>query len=61
MQEPINACVDIDLHFFQFLQLLGREHGADLVGDVGALDGQIGFEGSHLGRLGANRRLVDGA
>src|SRR6266446_1769135 len=60
MKESINARVNIDLHILELLQLVRREHGANVVRDMGALDREVGLQRSDFRDLLADCRFVDG-
>src|SRR5882724_11489758 len=60
MKESINASVNIDLHILELLQLVRREHGANVVRDMGALHRQVGLQRSDFRDLLADGGLVDG-
>lgn len=59
MKESINACVNIDLHFLELQQLVGREYGADVVRDMGALHGEVGLQRGDFRGLRADGGLID--
>ena len=60
MKESINACVNIDFHVLDLLQLLGRKHRANVMRDMGALHREIGFQRGDFCGLRADGGLVDG-